>query len=159
MIRLGRKAVAVRMQSETFRSQRGILTAVSEANVEVVKRVYEAAERNDLDAASSLLHPEIEFHTYTESPEAGVYRGRDEVRRYNEELFAQFESIRFEIEELVDIGDHVVVLSTQHAVPKGGRQEISVQMAEVWTLREGLMAERHSYASRAQALEAAGWSE
>ena len=70
---------------------------VSEENVEVVRRVYEAAERNDLDTAYFLLHPEIEFHTYTESPEAGVYRGRDEVRRYNEELFAQFESIRFEI--------------------------------------------------------------
>jgi hypothetical protein len=32
----------------------------------------------------------------------------------------QFESVRFEIEEVVDVGERVVVVSTQHAVPKGG---------------------------------------
>ena len=115
--------------------------------------------RNDLDAAYSCLHPDIEFHTYAESPAAGVYRGRDAVRKYNEDLFKQFESVRHEIEEVVDAGERVVVLSTQHAVPKGGQQEIDVHMAEVWTMRDNLLAERHSYSTRDEALEAAGLSE
>jgi hypothetical protein len=34
-----------------------------------------------------------------------------------------------------------------------------VQIAEVWTVREGLLAERRSYSTRAEALEAAGLSE
>jgi hypothetical protein len=50
-------------------------------------------------------------------------------------------------------------VSTQHAVPKGGRQEIDVHMAELWTVRDNLLAERHSYSTREQALEAAGLSE
>jgi ketosteroid isomerase-like protein len=132
---------------------------MSEENVGLIRRAYEAVARKDLAAASLYVHPEIEFHTYAESPAAGVYRGRDAVRRYNEDLFEQFESVRFEIEEIVDAGERVVVVSTQHAVPKGGRQEIDVRITEVWTVRDDLLAERHSYSTRAEALEAAGLSE
>jgi uncharacterized protein len=125
-------------------------------NVEVVRAVYEAVNRGELEVANSFLHPEIEFHTYAHSPEAGTYRGKDAVRRYNEGLFGQFESIRFEVEELVAAGDRVVVVTTQRAVPKGSRQEIDVRLAEVWTIRDGLLAERRSYSTRDEALEAAG---
>ena len=132
---------------------------MSQENVEVVREAYEAYLRGDLDAAYSCLHPEIEFHTYSESPEAGVYRGRDAVRRYNEDLFEQFESIRVEIDEVVDAGERVVVVSTQHAVPKSGQQEIDVHMAEVWTIRDALLTERHSYSTRDEALDAVGLRE
>jgi ketosteroid isomerase-like protein len=132
---------------------------MSRENVQLLRRLYEAVGRNDFDTTNSCLHPEIEFHTYAKSPAAGVYRGRDAVRKYNEDLFAPFETVRFEIDEVIDAGPRVVVLSTQHAVPKGGRQEMDVQIAEVWTVREGLLAERRSYSTRAEALEAAGLSE
>ena len=59
----------------------------------------------------------------------------------------------------MDAGDRVVVVTTQHAVPKGGQQEMKVQIAEVWAIRDGLIAERRSYSRRADALEAAGLSE
>jgi ketosteroid isomerase-like protein len=132
---------------------------MSEENVEIVRRTYEAANRGDLDSANLHVHPEIEFHTYAQSPEAGVYRGKEAVQRYNQGLFEQFESIRFEIEELVDAGDRVVVVSTQHAQPKGGQEEMNVRVIEVWTIRDGLLAERRSYSTRDEALEAAGLRE
>jgi ketosteroid isomerase-like protein len=132
---------------------------MSRENVELIRRVYAAVAGNDLETAYGCLHPEIEFHTYANAPAAGVYRGRDAVRRYNEDLFAQFESVRLQVDEVAEAGDRVVVMSTQHAVPKGGRQEISVQLAEVWTIRDGLLAERRSYATRAEAVEAAGLTE
>jgi ketosteroid isomerase-like protein len=132
---------------------------MSGENIEIVRRAYEAVARNDFDAAYLCLHPEIEFHTYAKSPGAGVYCGPVAVRKYNEDLFAPFESVRFEIDEIVDAGRRVVVLSTQHAVPKGGEQAMEVRIAEVWTVRDGLLAERHSYPTRADALEAAGLSD
>ena len=131
---------------------------MSQENVEIVRAVYEAVERGDFAGANCLLHPEIEFHTYARSPEAGVYHGRAAVTRYNEVLFEQFERIRFAIEELVDVGERVVITTTQFAVPKGGETEMSVQICEVWTVREGLLAERHSYSTREEAREAAGLS-
>jgi limonene-1,2-epoxide hydrolase len=132
---------------------------MSEENVEIVRRTYEATNCGDYDTAESYIHPEIEFHTYGRSPEAGVYRGKEAVREYNQGLFQKFESIRFELEELDDAGDRVVVVTTQHAVPKGGQQEMNVPVAEVWTIREGLLAERRSYSTRNEALEAAGLRE
>ena len=122
----------------------------------LVRAVYEAVDRGNLEAANSCLHPEIEFHTYVHSPEAGIYRGREAVQKYNEGLFEQFERLRIEVQELIEAGDRVVAMTTQHAVPKGGRQEIEVHVAEVWTVRDLLLAERHSYATKEQALEAAG---
>ena len=59
----------------------------------------------------------------------------------------------------MDAGDQVVIVTTQHAVPRGSGQEMNVHVAEVWTVRDGLLAERRSFTSRAEALEAAGLSE
>jgi uncharacterized protein len=132
---------------------------MSQENIEIVRRAYEAANRGDFERVSPDLHPEIEFHTYAQSPEAGLYRGKEAVQRYNQGLFEQFETTRFEIEELVDAGDRVVVVSTQHAQPKGGQQEMNVRVVEVWTIRDGLLAERRSYSTKAEALEAAGLRE
>jgi|SRR5215203_5175939 len=132
---------------------------MSKENVEIVRRAYEAANRGDLDSANLHVHREIEFHTYAQSPEAGVYRCKEAVQRYNQGLFERFESIRFEIEELVDAGDRVVVVSTQHAQPKGGQEEMNVRVIEVWTIRGGLLAERRYYSTKDEALEAAGLRE
>src|SRR5215208_1182080 len=129
---------------------------MSQENVEIVRRIYEAVRTGDLDTANSYIHPEIEFHTYAYSPEAGVYRGRRAVRQYNEGLWDQFESLVIDVEDLVDAGDRVVVMSTQHATPKGGGQAITARLAEVWTIRDGLLAERRSYSSKPEALEAVG---
>ena len=132
---------------------------MSQENVEIVRAVYEAANRGEFDTANSYMHPEIEFHTYAQSPQAGVYRGKEAVLKYNVDLFEQFESIRFEVDELVDAGDRVIVVTTQHAVPKGGQQEMRVHVAEVWVVRDGLLAERRSYSTKPEALEAVGLSE
>ena len=133
---------------------------MSQENVEIVRAIYEAVDRGDLDDAYSYMHPDIEFHTYVHAPEAGVYRGKAAVREYNETLFGQFESLRIELDELVDAGgDRVVAVTTQYAIPKGGQQEIEVHMAEVWTVRDFLLAERYSFSTKDQALEAAGRSE
>jgi ketosteroid isomerase-like protein len=141
---------------------------MSPENVDVVRRAYEyfnlwAAHPNAEPfrdpEVESLLHPEVEFHTYVNAPEAGVYCGRDAVIEYNQRLFEQFASLRIDVEELVDAADRVVVVSTQHAIPKGGQQEIQVHMAEVWTVRDHQLAERHSYSTKGEALEAVGLPE
>ena len=101
---------------------------MSEENVEIVRGVYAAAARNDLDAAAAYIHPEVEFHTYAESPRGGRLSrpgGRAEVQRGPVRTIRER---RFELEEVLDAGERVVVVSTQHAVPKGGRQEMSVRV-------------------------------
>jgi ketosteroid isomerase-like protein len=136
---------------------------MSPDNVMVVRRAYEAFNRwvaqpgnASLRAASEWLHPEVEFHTYATSPETGVYRGREDVVAYNERLFEQLDSTRIELEELLPAGDRVMVVSRQHAVPKAGAEAIVVQVIEVWTVRDDMLAERRTFATREEALEAVG---
>ena len=107
----------------------------------------------------SLLHPDVEFHTYPSAPEAGIYRGREAVIAYNQRLFEQFASVRIEPQELLPAGDRVVVISRQHAVPKAGEATMVVQVVEVWTIRDGLLAERRTFSTREEALEAVGLRE
>jgi ketosteroid isomerase-like protein len=139
---------------------------MSEENVEIVRRVVEAFNRWGVNPRRErnpdippLLHTEIEFHTYAGVPEPGVYRGRDAVIEYHERVFGQFESVRVELEELLSAGDRVVVISRQHTVPRGSKAEIVQEVVEVFTIRDGLLAERKSFSTRAEAIEAAGLSE
>jgi ketosteroid isomerase-like protein len=141
---------------------------MSQENVELVRRAYESFNRwaaqslreplNDPEI-EDLFHPEVEFHTYPNAPEAGVYRGRDAVIEYNQRLFEQFERVHIELEELLPADDRVVVVSRQHAVPRSGRAEIVVQVVEVWAIRDGLLAKRQSFSTRTEGLEAAGLRE
>jgi ketosteroid isomerase-like protein len=134
---------------------------MSEENVELVRRTYEAAYQGDYDALVSYFHPEIEFHAYPRSPRVGVYHGKQALREYIENVWEHFENerVRIEVEELLDAGDQVVAVTTLHVVPKRGQQEMTVHIVEVFTIRDGLLAERRSYSTRNEALEAAGLSE
>jgi ketosteroid isomerase-like protein len=128
---------------------------VSEENVRLVQRAYESFNRwaarpqvepFDNPEVELLLHPEIEFYTYPTSPD-------------NQRLFEQFESTRIELEELVPVGDRVIVVSRQHAVPKAGAEAMVVRVIEVWTIRDHMLAERHTFSTRQEALEALGLPE
>jgi len=141
---------------------------MSQENVEIVRRAYESFNRwaahPEIEPflnpeVESLFHPEVEFHTYPNAPEAGVYRGRDAVIAYNQRLFEQFESVRIELAEVLPAGDRVVVISRQHAVPRGGQAAAVVHVVELWKIRDGLLAERQTFSTREEALEAAGLSE
>ena len=131
-------------------------------NVMLVRRAYEAfnqwAEQPRVAwaLAPAWLDPEVEFHTYPTSPEAGVYRGRDAVIAYNQRLFEQFESTRIELEELLPVGDRVLVVSRQHAVPRAGAEAMVARVIELWTIRDDMLAERRIFSTREDALEAMG---
>lgn len=133
-----------------------------EENVEIVRRMVELFNRWGVHPARErnpeippLLHPEIEFHTYAGVPEPGIYRGRDAVIEYHERVFGQFESVRVELEELLSVGDAVVVISRQHTAPRGSEAEIVQEVVEVITIRDRQVAERKTFPTRAEALEAA----
>jgi ketosteroid isomerase-like protein len=87
------------------------------------------------------------------------YLRREAVIDYNQRLFEQFESVRIDLNELLSAGDRVVVVSRQHAVPRTGQAAMVTQVVEVWTIRDGLLAERQAFSTRAEALEAVGLRE
>jgi ketosteroid isomerase-like protein len=132
---------------------------MSKENVELARKAAEAANRGGWESTMPFLHPDVVYHTYGQAPEAGVYRGRDAVGKYNKELFEHFDKVQHDLDEVIDADDRVVVVLTQRVWPRGSTEPLERHFAEVWSVRDGLLAERHSFSNKAEALEAAGLSE
>jgi ketosteroid isomerase-like protein len=99
---------------------------MAQENVEVVRRVYDALTRRDLDAAFRDMHPDVEMN-FQRAPGAGTLRQREAVKGFLEDYLSAFDSMTFEPEQLLENGDQIVALVTRRARPKGGSGEMVVQ--------------------------------
>ena len=92
------------------RGPRGILPGVvSDANLKLLRAAYEALERADIDALLDLLHPDVEFRNPDYAMEPGIRHGHDGFRKAMEAGYEVFDDVRYEIEQIADGGDVVVV--------------------------------------------------
>jgi ketosteroid isomerase-like protein len=138
---------------------------MSQQNVEVVRRAigtmsFDAAEDDRRAAYVERLASNVEFEEDPRFPEAGTYRGRDEVLRYFEQFVSQFEHYRFTVEDLIDAGeDNVLVCLRIEGRGKGSSAEFDVRAGWVFTVRNGQVVRIGAYYERAAAFEAVGLSE
>ncbi len=134
---------------------------MSEENVELVRELTEAFNRRDLDAVVALLSPDVVWEVNPDVPGAReVYRGRAEVREWNEELFDLAESSHVQLDEVTDLSDGRVftaVLLTGRG--KGSGLPLELRFWQVLSVAEGKIASRQVFMDRDEALEAAGLRE
>lgn len=133
---------------------------MSRENVEVVRAMYEVANAGDeLDANFALLAPEVEFHVSGAFPDLdSVYRGHEGMRKLNEALNEPWASLSLEPVEFIDTGSDVLVLSQFRAVGRDG-MEVQRELANLWTVRDGLILRMQAFPDHDSALEATGLSE
>src|SRR5262245_21452078 len=97
---------------------------MSEENVEVVRRAIERfnqAGNWDLND----IGPDFELDlSRSLGPQIGVFHGREQAERSLATFNSDWESMRMEPHEFIEMGDHVVVPWTAHLV---GRDGIEVQ--------------------------------
>jgi ketosteroid isomerase-like protein len=129
---------------------------VSENNVEVVRRSWDAFNRGDLDAFFADTADDIEFEEDPALPEPGVYRGRDEITAYTASFQEGVADHRFDIEELRDLGDRVLALL--HETARGTTSGVNVEQrpAFLYEFRDGLIVRVRAYLDRAEGLAAVG---
>jgi ketosteroid isomerase-like protein len=126
------------------------------ANVDVVRTWFAAHARGDLETVLELTHPEIEVRpALVGGLEGRVYRGRDGMREFLDDVDAIWTDFRIELRELRDAGDSVIALGHTWAE---GRDGIELDDPGGWILgMEGGMIRRfRSFNSWEEALEAAG---
>jgi ketosteroid isomerase-like protein len=132
---------------------------VSEENVEIIRRTYEAWGRNDR-AIFDAIDAEIEVHPDPEAYWVGVnrtYRGHDGLREYLRSVYEAFVDYRPEVESFLDPGDKVVTLAIEHGRGRGSGVEVeSPRTAHVWTIRDGKAIHLDLYLDRSRALKAVG---
>jgi ketosteroid isomerase-like protein len=130
---------------------------MSEENVEVVRRAYEAVRQRNFDAFLALHDAKVQLTPLR--PEGATYHGYEGVRRYWEELFDVFPDFTAEIDEVRTLGNLVLVAARISGHGKGSEVPVGQPIWQLGELRAGKILWWRSFPSRSEALEAAGLSE
>jgi uncharacterized protein len=133
---------------------------MSQENVEIVRRGYEAFNRGDIDGVVGLLAPDFEYVASGLVPGVGgKYRGADGLRRFAETFWSEFDDPRIEVHELIDTGERVVASTTMRGHGKQSGAQTSWGVCQLWTVRDGRAVRGQGFPTKAEALEAAGLRE
>ena len=142
---------------------------MSEENVETVRAVMEAYQQPEMMAALvdgeldlELADPQIEWDAsrLTEMlPDlAEIYRGHEGVRTYWRRWFGAWKDLQFEIEDVLDAGEDVVVL-IRNQRQWGRHTGICTELppyAQVFTMRDGKIVRWRTFPDQMSALKAVG---
>lgn len=131
---------------------------MSQENVEIVKRMWEAFLSEDPGAGLSFCHPDIEWDG-TNLPDGTVAKGREAIVEHAMRWAATWEDWTMEPQRLIDAGGDQVVLIFRET----GRSESGLVMderhAELYTIQGGKVVYRKGFSDPAEALAAVGLSE
>jgi ketosteroid isomerase-like protein len=132
---------------------------MSQQDVEVVRRVYDAVARRDAATVLALYDPEVEVDG-SRLPESrltggsGVHRGHQALR--HREWNEAWASAEDRCEELIDAGEHVIAVVTRRGRGRASGVEVETRRAGVWTIRAGKVVRTVWFPSVEEALESVG---
>ena len=108
---------------------------VSRSNLDVVKDGFDALTTGDVEALMPFIHRDFEMTTTADvASEPDTYRGPEGVRRYFDSFYEAMDEIRVEPDELVEVGELVVVPFTLRARGRTTGIETSLAAVQVWEL-------------------------
>jgi ketosteroid isomerase-like protein len=129
---------------------------MSQQPVEMIRDSVDALNRGDWDAALKEMTPDFEYDlSRTISPLQGVYHGPQQMRDVVEEFLSPWEAVRYELDEVIEAGEHVVTPFTTYFRGRDGI-EVNGRAIWVWTFRDGACSRLCLYQERQEALEAVG---
>jgi uncharacterized protein len=133
---------------------------MSQENVELARRSVEAFAAGDWKTTLEFVDAEVEWiETPGLGPDAGVYRGIEEVRDAVESWTGMWTDYAFEVRDYLDAGDQVVVLVQERGRGRSTGVSVERELGQVLTVRGGKVGRVRLYGSWAEALEAAGLGE
>jgi ketosteroid isomerase-like protein len=126
---------------------------MSEENVELVRRIYDAWERDE--SARDFIAEDVEYVNPPYAVEGGTRRGRASFRVVRE----TYDDFKVHIDRYIDAGgDDVVVLAHYTASGTGSGVPLEGEHAYVWTVRDGQAVRFQWFQAHREALDAAGLS-
>jgi ketosteroid isomerase-like protein len=156
-----------------------MLWGMSEDNVDLVRRNFEAVQRAvaaywrdprsivkamddgtlwpEWEAAFEFLHPEVEWQTVFLGQ---TFRGRREFAQVWDDFLRAFQDYRTRMVEIEDLGgDRVFLVMEPEGVSKDSAQPMGTRFHTIFTVRDGLVVRLEEYLSREEAVAAAGLGE
>lgn len=133
---------------------------MSQENVEVVERAFEAFSTGGVEACVPSFSPDVVVYPFPEWPQQAAYRGHDGLRAVLAEWMDNFDDFAFHIREVRAVGDMVLLRGETFGRIRGSAVPIRQPLGAVYShFRDGQIGESRNFLTWAEALEAAGLRE
>jgi ketosteroid isomerase-like protein len=129
---------------------------VSNDNLEIVQRGFEAFNNGGVEGILPVIHPEFEATTPPNlASEPDTYRGHDGIRRWFDSFDEVMDQIRWDARGFQQVGDRVVVEFTLRARGKTTGLDFGQEAVMVWSMRDGKAIRVELFETLDEALAAA----
>jgi ketosteroid isomerase-like protein len=132
---------------------------MSQENIELARRAWDAVSRRDLDAFLALMDPEVVLVPRILAVEGGALHGHDGIREWWESIFSVFPDFDAEVIGVRGVGDMTISNVRAHGRGEGSDTPFEDAIWVVSELRDGKVLRWQTFPSEAEALEAAELSE
>src|SRR3954470_22854875 len=132
---------------------------MSQKNVQFVRDGYARFNAGERTAELWFRHPDAEYHAAREDPDSAVHRGIDAIGRQFASWHEAYPDLRVEVLDAQANRDQVLlwVRFVGHGAASG--IPLDMELAHLYTMRDGKATRVVEYMNRNEALEAAGLSE
>jgi uncharacterized protein len=125
---------------------------MSSENVEIVRRMLDDYANGEFERALGAFSDDVEWEARVGERFHGPEGVAEAVRRWTG-AWADFE---FDVQELIDAGESVVMVLRQVGRGKGSGAPVEMTMGWLYTFRDGRIIRVKMFADRGEALAAAG---
>jgi ketosteroid isomerase-like protein len=133
---------------------------MSQENVEIIRRHYDAFNRGDLNGTLEPFSPEVEFiEDAGVRPDAGAHRGIAAVRAFFQGMWDSAQEVGIDPEEFTEYGDKVIVVARLHGRFRHTGIAGESRFVKVWTVHGGKITRLQLFRDKQKALEAVGLSQ
>jgi uncharacterized protein len=132
---------------------------VSRERLELVRRGYDAWNSGDRSWVLEHMSEDVEWVTPPEDPDPGTYRGYEGLEKFWSQWRAAVGQLSFDLEEIHDHGDHVLVVARRKGRGEHSGLEVSDQVIQVFTFEGEKCVRVQEFYDRADALRAIGAEE
>jgi uncharacterized protein len=129
-----------------------IILGVGQSNSDLARGAFKAFERRDMAAIRELCHPDVEFDWSRRLLDPVVVHGYAGIQGFFDEVDSIFGEISFDVEEVAEFGDDVLVVSSGHFRGRTSGVDVTAHGAQIWTIRDGKVARFRFYQSKEDAL-------
>ena len=106
-------------------------------NLTIVSDHYAASARQDLAAMLAYVAPDVQWTEMAGFPCAGIWIGPEQViKQVFNVLGAEWIGYKFELERLLDAGDHIIGVGLYSGVYAKTGKHMTARASHVWRLKD-----------------------
>jgi ketosteroid isomerase-like protein len=129
---------------------------MAQANVEMVRGVYDAFARGDVDAVFAAMTPDIEWDESPGMPYGGVYHGRDAiVANVIGPILTDVEGFTASPDEILALDAARVIARGRHG-GTGAAGPVDARFVHIWTVTHGKVSRYEQLADTRRFCDAVG---